>query len=288
VAASAPDGVRARLVLLAAALASGVLGLTLLLAGGGAWATPDPTARAVGAGLGLGAAATAGILIVPGREGWRPAATRYAPRLYPFWPARAQFGLFALQVVAAATVVSSIFAEYAGALNGGNSAGVPEPSVSSALYVGASVVLWAYALWFLGLIAASVRIGRTLELRRGANVYGAVRREEGWTAPHRGVAVGPRPAGLTPALVVAAVAIALPTMAGIQTLEAGADPASPIAWLALQLFTPLWAGGLGFAVVAIDGHVRTLERAYGRDPEPAAPLPVAADGGTGGPGFVHG
>lgn len=263
---------------LAGGASTGVLGLLLLGFGGGAWDLSGPAAVLLGAllaGAGSLVALLAGGRLARQAHG---ALADSVPRLYPFAAPAVSAAIAVLAVASTASVVSALFAEYDAALNGGDSAGVPDPAVSTGLFLAASVLLWIFAVWIMLLTAQTVRLGRAMELGEGRNVYGRVASEEPVELPRGGPASAPPPAGLRPFLIAATIAMAFPVMAGIQTVEAGADPAAPGAWLVLQVFTPLWAGCLGSAFGMLDAHVRGLERRYvgWRARERSAPERTAA------------
>ena len=167
---------------LAVGTAVGGLGLLMIAAGGGAWDLAGGSARTLGAALAVVGLGVAGLVLALRGRGLAAAVDAEAPRLYPFAAPWLSAGIVLLAIVSVAGVVSACFAEYAGALDGGDSAAVPVPWVSSALFLIASAVFWVFAIWFVALIARLVRIGQLLEQRTGRNVYGSVR-HEGLDAP---------------------------------------------------------------------------------------------------------
>jgi hypothetical protein len=207
--------------------------------------------------------------------------------LYPYAGPSVQIGLFLLAVLSAASVVTALFTEYAGALQGGDSAAVPRPYVVNDLYLIASALLWAFAVWVIALMAKVVRYGRALELRTGRNVYGQVNPEEEgpFTWPKGGVPAGPALPGQGSAVLGSVLILALVAMAGMQLVELGADPPPPGAWFAIELGTPLWAAGTAAALLGIDRFVRGVEVRYAAA-APNSALASSRSASEGAAGFV--
>ena len=271
-----PDDFPGNLVVGLLALAGSLLALggILLLVGSGAFGLPNPASAELGpASVFLGLVAGGAALALGGRS--TPARVdAYAPRLYPYASAPVRTGLAVLGVVSAAAVVSALLAEYSGALAGGDSAAAPDPAVLNDLYLLASALLWAFALWIILLIARVVRIGRALEQAKGRNVYGQVEAE-----PHDSVDREPRdpppaaPRDQRGTVIGLTILVALGAMAAIQAAENGGDPPAPALWAAAELATPVWAAGVGLAFLGLDRYVRELEERYAHRPVPGVPAP---------------
>jgi hypothetical protein len=277
----------APVVLLAMGATAVAVGFLVLLLGATAFGVPAPFSSYLGplvvlaGALGLGG----GVAISRGRVPQEVASV--LPRLYPYGGAVQSLGIFLVAVVSAAAVVSAIFAEYTGALAGGDPSAVPRPEVLNALYLAASALLWIFAVWILRLLAQVIRLGRALDRARGRNVYGAVADDD---VPIRLPSSGPIPPPAPPHLrrVVASVTVvlALGAMAAIQVVETGGDPPAPLMWLALELLTPVWALGLAYALLGIDRYVRDLEQRYAGMAAKGALGAPAPSRSSGTPGFV--
>jgi hypothetical protein len=264
-----------------------VLGALLTLDGPAALGVVGPAAPWLGPGLLLGGAGGfLGAFLAGGRRTARDLLD-LTPRLYPYARRPVQAGIYLLGVVSTAAVVSALFAEYSGALQGGDPTAVARPYVLNDLYLAASALWWVLAIWVVALIAKVVGMGRALEHARGRNVYGLVEEEGAAPAPPQGGTLPtPAPKGQPRIVVGATVAVALAAVAGIQAVEVGGDPAPAGLWFAFELLTPIWAAGVALTLLGIDRHVRELELRYstpGSALPVVSPVPSAVDGS---PGFV--
>lgn len=204
------------------------------------------------------------------------------PRGYPFGPAWLQGAIFVVLVLSGAAVVSSLASDYSGALNGGSPTGLADPGAINELYLAASVLLWLFALWGIALLARVLRLGRALDRRRPGTAARA-RPPGDEEAPVVGLPSPPMTPEGRRAVLLVAIAWGFVASAGIQVLETNLEPISAVGWLATQIFTPAWAGGLGVAALGLDAFLRDLERRYA--PVRTAPAPGAALVGDG-RGFV--
>ncbi|MCI4337021.1 MAG: hypothetical protein L3K17_07520 [Thermoplasmata archaeon] len=190
-----------------------------------------------------------------------------APRMYPYASTTVNVGLFLVVLLGAVAVFAGFFELFSGAHDNGNLDQVTNQSAISLLLDGATFLIWVVTIYAVWLIHRLVSIGRYLDSpAAGASVEGSSDGPAERPGPPRSGWVEGAPGGPRGwwTLVIVGVGLSVPISAGIQILEVGVAPATPLEWLFGLAFLPVFVLPAVGVIGAIDHGVRDLERRYSR------------------------